>query len=152
MTHIKLANIVRINVGAELFTDRSYDAKRNAQLNLQGRTHYVDADTLRFFHARVISAFDSCDGLVFFVVESSAKNSGNTERGFRPVLFDVFGTVINPRNVYYVSSDKAKKAGYEFLNAFDLMAHYRAAIADKATEAKAEHDALREAYNATFEE
>ena len=152
MENNKLAAIVSENVGATLFADKSYDAKRNAQLNLESLTHYVDADTLRYFHARIVKASDSCSGLVFFMVESVAQDMHNTKRGFRPVLFDVFGEVINPRDVYYTSSDKAKKAGYEFLNVFDLVGHYRAAIASKATKAKADHDALREAFNATFEE
>ena len=33
--------------GVNLFTDKSYNPKRNAQLNLDGRTHYADDSTLR---------------------------------------------------------------------------------------------------------
>ena len=134
------ATLQALNVAT--FSDRSYDAQRNARINLDGITHYVDLDTLRYFKSRIVKAFDSCNGSIFFLVESVAKNPDNTKRGFRFVLFDVFGTVINPRDVYYTTSDKAKQAGYAFLETFDLMVHYRQALGDKAKKAEREHAAL----------
>jgi len=138
---IKLVQTLRA-LNIKTFSDRSYDAQRNARINLEGITHYVDLDTLRYFKARIVKAFDSCHGSIFFLVESVAKNPDNSERGFRFVLFDVFGVVVNPRDTYYTTSDKAKKAGYSFLETFDLMAHYRKAIAGKAKAVEREHAAL----------
>ena len=138
---IKLVQTLQ-SLNLRTFSDKSYDAQRNARINLEGITHYVDLDTLRYFKSRIVKAFDSCHGSIFFLVESVAKNPDNTERGFRFVLFDVFGEVVNPRDVYYTTSDKAKKAGYAFLETFDLMAHYRKALADKAKVAERDHAAL----------
>lgn len=51
-------------------------------------------------------------------------------RGFRYVVFDVFGTVVSRDKLEdaHRSSDKASKAMWAFLNAFDSFAHTLAAI------------------------
>lgn len=80
-----------------LYRDRYSNPKANAQDNLGGRTHYVDDDTLRFFHARVLASEVFADGLLFGLIESYAADMNNRTRGFRGVLFDVFGdTVYRP--------------------------------------------------------
>ena len=48
-----------------LYQSESSTPKYNAQRNLQGRTHYVDEDTLKFHKSRIISEHDSCNGLIF---------------------------------------------------------------------------------------
>ena len=68
------------------------DPKYDAQRNLSGRTHYVDDDTLRYHKSRIISSQVAADGLLYAIVESYAVDPN--QRAFRPVIFDVFGTVI----------------------------------------------------------
>lgn len=80
-----------------LFETKSSYEKPNAQQNLSGRTHYVDDDTLRFHHARILRAGHVCGGLLFYIVESTAMDPDNRRRGYRGVVFDLFGTVVNAR-------------------------------------------------------
>src|ERR1039457_2523561 len=77
------------------FDCKSCDPKYNAQRNLSGITHYVDDDTLKSHHSRVISAGHSHGGLVFNITTSDALDMHNTKRGFRRVVHDVFGTCIS---------------------------------------------------------
>jgi type IV secretory pathway VirB4 component len=108
----------------KLFRNESYDPKTNAQRNLMGRTHYVDDETLRFHASRIISARHTDDGLLFALVTSDAKNYEKTQRGFRYVIFDVFGTVIerNPANLemeWFSTSKRATQAMWAALNSLD---------------------------------
>ncbi|KAH2035914.1 hypothetical protein KXW51_006159, partial [Aspergillus fumigatus] len=80
------------NAMTTLFRTESHDPKTNAQRNLCGRTHYVDDDNLRFHKSRVISARVVDNGLLFAIVTSDALDFENRKRGFRYVIFDVFGT------------------------------------------------------------
>src|SRR6185369_14572061 len=122
----------------ELFSNKSSDPKNNAQRNLQGRTHYVDDDTLRWHKSRVLSARHVDNGLLFAIVTSDALDMHNTKRGFRYVIFDIFGTVLDRPNLEetYTSSERATKAMWAALNAIDAKAHTFAAI-NKAREAYA---------------
>ena len=108
-------------------------AKSNAQRNLVGRTHYVDEDTLRWHKARVISARAVDQGLLFAIVTSDAKDMRNTERGFRYVIFDVFGDILGCTELEkaYRTSAQAEKAMWKALNAIDAVSVTLAAI-DKA--------------------
>lgn len=78
-----------------LYRNESSDPKRNAQRNLQGRTHYVDDDTLRFHKSRILSARHVDGGLLFAIVTSDATDYQGKTRGFRYVVFDLFGTVLD---------------------------------------------------------
>jgi len=80
----------------------SDDPKIDAQRNLALRTHYVDDDTLRFHRSRVLGTAILADGLLFALIESYAVDPDNTQRAFRPVVFDLFGTVVldNPDEGY----------------------------------------------------
>ena len=77
-----------------LYRNELSDPKANAQRNLDGRTHYVDEGKLRFHKSKVIFAKVAADGLLFAIVTSDAKDMKNTARGFRYVIFDVFGNVV----------------------------------------------------------
>lgn len=112
------------------YRNESSDAKWNAQRNLSGRTHYVDDDTLRFHKSRVLSSRDHANGLLFSIVESCALDMRNTRRGFRFVIFDVFGNVISRCDLdeCYTTGEKARKALYEALNAIDAHTVTSAAI------------------------
>lgn len=117
----------------KLYRNESGDAKTNAQRNLMGRTHYVDDETLRWHKSRVMSARVVDNGLLFAIVTSDARDMDNTQRGFRYVIFDIFGTVIerNPSNIdaeWFRTSDKASKAMWAALNGIDAKALTLAAI------------------------
>lgn len=121
----------------QLFSNQSGDPKTNAQRNLCGRTHYVDADSLRFHKSRIISAQHVAAGLLFAIVTSDAKDYEGRERGFRYVIFNLFGKVIerNPDKIdleWFKSSARASKAMWTALNAMDARAITREAI-ERAT-------------------
>ncbi len=78
-----------------LYRNESSNPKHNAQRNLYGRTHYVDDDTLRFHKSRIISARHTDNGLLFAIVTSDAVDYENTKRGFRFIIFDVFGAIVD---------------------------------------------------------
>jgi len=52
------------------FDYKSGNTKRNAQINLEGRTHWADDDTLSFFGCRINRAFDDAGGKMFAVCYS----------------------------------------------------------------------------------
>lgn len=114
---------------------KSSDPLRNAQQNLAGRTHYVDADTLRYFRARILSTHATDNGLLFAVVESCSGDHEYKTRIFRHVIFDIFGTVIdrpsmNEKNEkrIYKSQAPAMAAMWRALESIDAGAVTRAAI------------------------
>ena len=144
---IKLAEIIS-SLNTPLFCNKSSYSENNAIQDLEGRTHYVDKGTLRYFNARVTGGADHCSGTVFCLIESLPDSKN--KRGFRFVVFDVWGTVLNERE-FFTSSQKARNGFYTWLGEYDLLAHYREAFATRATRAKREHDELRAAFNATFE-
>lgn len=115
----------------ELFSKHSsMYPKVDAQQNLQGRSHYVDDDTLRYHHSRVISTHVTDGGLLFAVVTSDAKDMDNRQRGFRFVVFDVFGTVISrDTDAWFRTSDQCRKAMWTAVNAMDAAAITREGIA-----------------------
>ena len=120
---------------ASRFDRHSYDAKACAQRNLSGRSHYCDDDTLKYFHSRIQASWTACGGLVFVIVESAASDYKNTSRGFRFVAFDLFGTVISARadsETLHKKSDKAHSDACAWLESFDVLAHYRAEMVERA--------------------
>jgi len=110
----------------------SYDAKRNAQANLRGRTHFADDEILGFFKSRIVLARSESDGLLFALVESCALDYENTRRGFRYAIFDTFGNVISRPSIEqaYKSRAAASKAMREVLDTFDALAINKRALAD----------------------
>lgn len=129
------------SLGTSLFSRCGYDAKYCAQRNLTGKTHYVDEDTLKFFHARIVSTRGMQEGLLFGMVTSVAKDSDNRSRGFRFVVFDLFGTVLNDRDhadSMHNKSDKAAAAMAEWLESFDVLAHYKRAMLERADQLQRE--------------
>lgn len=139
--NFETARAISIAIGKSLFERRGYDAKYMAQSNLKDKTHYCDDDTLKFFHAKINSARVSHDGLLFGMVESVANDPGNRSRGFRFVVFDLFGTVLNDRDhadAMHAKSDKAAAAMAEWLESFDVLAHYKRAMLERADRLKRE--------------
>lgn len=113
-----------------LFREESSSPRYNAQRNLQGRTHYVDEETLRFHKSRILSARASQDGLLFYIIESVALDMNNTKRGFRYVIFNIFGEAISRPDLEHCfkSKDAAIKAMWVVLNALDAKKHTLEAI------------------------
>ena len=132
---LQTARAISRAIGVSLFERHSYDAKYCAQRNLSGKTHYADDDTLKYFHARINSVKIAHEGLIFGIVESAAKDPDNRQRGFRFVVFDLFGTVLNDRDhddAMHGKSDKAAAAMAEWLESFDVLAHYKRAMLERA--------------------
>lgn len=123
----------------DLYSVKSSNDKHNAQRNLEGRTHYVDDDSLRFHKSSIIATTATDSGLLFALVESYAVDYQNTRRAYRPVVFDIFGTVLSRVDLEngYKTAKAARKAMWEALNAIDAKAHTLEAI-NKAERAYAE--------------
>lgn len=127
------------------FERKSCDTKRNAQQNLDGKTHYVDEDTLRWHKSRVLEARALHGGLLFEVVASDAMDMHNTKRGFRVVTFDLFGTTIDRPKLDEATATKAAAIKRSDGQTIDLVAHYQAAIAHELRNREREAAELREA-------
>jgi hypothetical protein len=137
------------------FDCQSCDYKYNAQRNLQGRTHYVDEDTLKGFGSRILNSGNDQTGMVFWLIESVSTKPHDGKRNKRFVAFDLFGTVVNDRatlstdepGAWFRDSRAAEKACEAWLATFDAAAHTVAAMTAKAkrdaTEAKRILSALR---------
>lgn len=77
------------------FRNESDNPRWNAQRNLSGLTHYADDETLKFFHARILSARPIMGGAVFAVIEAVAADMNNAKRETRYALFAIDGHVID---------------------------------------------------------
>jgi len=128
--------------GIRPFDSQSSDPKWNAQRNLQGRTHYVDDDTLKGFQCRILSARNMSDGLVFYLVESVNSRPDHGGYNKRFVAFDVFGTVLTGRDEWFRTREQAYKAGMAFLSDFDAEAHTIATLRRNAERAIADANAI----------
>lgn len=106
------------------FRTESGYPKYDAQRNLQGRTHYVDDDTLRSFKARILTVMQSPDGLLYGIVESVGSKPYDSRKNKRAVLFDVFGTVLSERDAWRATSATAQKELAAMIADFDTQAHY----------------------------
>lgn len=131
-----------------LYRNESSYPKINAQRNLAGRTHYVDDDTLRRFYSCIVSARETHGGLLFAIVTSDAKDYENKARGFRYVIFDLFGSVVerNPGNIeslFFLTSTTATKAMWTALNALDTVKITRQAIGAAEMQHANEMDRVR---------
>lgn len=145
-------NTISTAANVELFGHKSTDPKRNAQQNLNGRTHYVDDDTMRFFGSRIISARPTDDGLFFRIVESVATEHDKSRRGFRVVVFDLFGqTVFRPSFDECTNTSAAAENYYSKHHDTDTWKHYRAELKTRAARLAAQAAAMQEAA-ATLEE
>lgn len=132
--------------GFTLYTYKSGDPKDNAQRNLEGRTHYAEDGTLRYFHARIVSSHALQEGALFYLIESASLDPDNTRRGFRFVIFDVDGTVLERPTLEntFRTSEQARKAMYKWLDTFDTRAHYAGMLqrlADRAARQSADYAA-----------
>ncbi len=130
------------------FERAGYVAKAMAQRNLNGRTHYADDDTLKFFHTRINACRTEAHGLLLIMLESTANNFKNTSRSHRFVVFDLFGDVLNARDTLRAKSGKAHDDMRDWLASFDVLAHYKQAMAERAERMKRDADAMAKAARA----
>jgi hypothetical protein len=114
----------------QLFSKQASNPKANAQRNLMGRTHYVDPDSLRFHKSRVLSARHTDGGLLFAIVTSDALDYQNTRRGYRFVIFDLFGHVVERTELEnaFKSNRSAEKAMWDALDKLNAKALTLAAL------------------------
>src|SRR5262249_10466886 len=107
----------------KLYRAEANEPKLNAQRNLAGRSHYVDDDTLRWHKSRILATQVVDNGLLFALIESCALDMHNSKRGFRHVVFDVYGGVISGEKLEeaHGSRAKAEKAMWQFLNSVDAL-------------------------------
>lgn len=133
-----------------LYRNNHYStAKYEAQENLAGRTHYAEDPTLKYFKARILKAKALNEGLFFLIVESSAADYQGNKRGFRAVLFDVFGTVIYRRALDEMQNTR-KTAEVDFwawFNSFDEVAYYREVLQNLAKRKEGEAAAINNLLN-----
>lgn len=140
------ARAIAIACGAQRFERTGYDPKAMTQRNLSGRTHYADDETLKFFSARINSARVERFGLLLVITESTASGFNDPTRQHRFVAFDLFGTVVNDRDGQdFKRSEHADKAMREWLEGFDALAHYKAAMIEWAERLKREAKTLTDA-------
>jgi len=116
----------------------------SAQKNLEGRTHYVEPSTLKWHGARILSALPVSDGAFFKIIETVNVEYTNKKRGYRAVVFDLFGTVIyHPKlEDTFTNKEKAEKAFYAWFDQFDEIGHYQYAISQTITRLNKEAQSL----------
>lgn len=147
----QLARDISRALNVSRFERCGYDAKAMAQRNLIGKTHYADDDTLKFFYARINHCRTSHEGLTLCIVESVAADFNNRSRGFRFVAFDLFGTVINDQDSVAAmrsTSSKAVDDLHKWAESFDVLAHYKLAMSERAARLKRESADLAKASRA----
>jgi len=125
-----IAEIIQRSGIAQLYGYQSGYPKNNAQMNLEGRTHWASDSNLKFFGCRISSAHETAEGLLFYVIESSFLDFQKTKRGFRYAIFDLFGECIARPSLEqsFKTSDQARKAMKEELATLDLAEHYKKAL------------------------
>ncbi len=99
------------------YENRGSDPTHNAQENLSGRSHYVSPGNLCYHHSRILDSGEHSEGLLFWLIESCSLDFHNRERGFRFVVFDLAGTVIERANLTatYSTRKAADKALRSYL-------------------------------------
>jgi hypothetical protein len=85
---------------------------------------------LRWHKSRILSSRVVDNGLLFAIIESAALDMNNTRRGFRYVVFDVFGHAVSRVNLEgcWRTRDGAAKAMWAYLNTIDAKAITREGI------------------------
>ena len=127
------------------YTDRYTDPTRNAQDNLMGRTHYVDPGSLRFHKSRVLSFRVHADGLLCSIIESCVTKPNGSKRGFRYVIFDIFGHTIARPDLDNCASSRAvaERRMWDALGGIDAVAVTREAIDQAERYSTAEYARMR---------
>lgn len=151
MNHFELAEKMRRDGRLSLYSRQCGDPKSDAQRNLSGRTHYVDADTLRYHKSRIVGANVEGFGLFYRIIESAAIDYQNTRRGFRCVVFDIFGHVVSRVDLEesWRTSEQAYKAFAAWYGAFDIGDYYSRVFSERAARLREEAESLETLARAT---
>lgn len=130
----------------DLCENKSSYPKVNAQDNLNGRTHYVEDSTLRFHHSRILKAKATCDGLLFYLIESCSADMNNTRRIFRHVIFDIAGHTLSRPNLEHGCKTRAaaEKQLWKAMDKIDNKASALAAVDRAEKYAAEEYARIRE--------
>jgi len=135
-------------LGVTTYSCKSCDAKRDAQQNLEGKSHFVDESTLRYFKARVNNCwipevFGDC--LLLAVAHSDGSKPVDPHFNKRVSVFDAFGTTIY-QTEWNTTTRHATDEFDTWLKTFDTYAHYKetilATVKRMREEAKRASDAL----------
>lgn len=121
------------HAGSYPFRQESCYPENDAERNLQGRTHFADPQTRRYFKSRILDASVSHDGLVYWLIESNRSKPYESVKNKRFVAFDVFGTQLFKQDSWHKTSKAALAEGKEWLASFDAIAHTETALRAKAT-------------------
>lgn len=146
MTTEQLTETITTAAGVSPFRDLSDNPKTQAQRNLEGRTHYVSDSTLKFHHSRIMQATPIFSGLYMTIVESCALDYQNTRRGFRVVVFDLWGRTVHCPKLEQCATTKA--AALRQFAAADIptpAAYYAAKLKERAVTAQYEAARMIEA-------
>ena len=121
-------------------------AKANAQAMLEGRTHYVDDSTMRYFNSRITLAQPSTFGMFYLITESISPDGQNGKRGFRTILFDINGRVVYGPSLENLenTSTKAEKAFYKWFESFNVEIYYKNQIKEKIIQTNRQAQNLEE--------
>jgi hypothetical protein len=121
-------------------------AKANAQAMLEGRTHYVDDSTMRYFNSRITLAQPSTFGMFYLITESVSFDPQNSKRGFRSVLFDINGQVVYRPTLEELenTSTKAEKTFYKWFESFNAKTYYKNQIKEKIIQTNRQAQNLEE--------
>lgn len=133
----------------DLYRDQSYNARRNAQWNLDSRTSYANAENLRFHHARILRSEAIHNGLTFYLIESVAADMDNTRRVFRFVVFDIYGNVVERADLEdsFKTRKQAEQGLAEFLQDYDAIAVTERAIDNQENHYRREITYAREDFS-----
>ena len=133
------------SVGIYEYQNKSSYPDSDAKRNLQGRTHYVDDDTMRYFKARILRSHVSPSGL-HYIIQESLPHPEHSKRVRRNVIFDVFGTVVTGREEFH-TSPKAADADFSTLTGWmetqEAIDQVRAALVEKLNRESAQIYAAR---------
>lgn len=92
-----------------------------------------------------MAAGDVDRGLLFYVLESTATNADKTARGFRFIVFDIWGTVIERASLSecWKTREAARRAMWEWLNEFNTAAYYLDELSKRAARLENEAASMR---------
>lgn len=122
MTNLESLKTALAIIGAYQYQNKSSYADNDAQRNLEGKTHYVDSDTLKYFKSRILRGQSANNGLFYVLQESLPHPDYGNKRIRRNVLFDVFGNTVNDeiiRDICHLSTNKADSHYYEIVKFMD---------------------------------
>jgi len=125
-------------LGFYRFENKSSYHDDDAVRNLDGKTHYVDPDTMRFFKAKTLFA-QHLNNLFYIIEQSQASDFENSSRVRRVSVFNTFGECVE-------QSEDFTSANYSRKSYNELCAKYlnpRFAIREAKKSLNAQRNTMR---------